>query len=172
MTSICFTGRLAVLAIALSIILHAQYATAARKVPLRVGEASPIVALRELNGSVVRFPGHFRGKAVILHFWAGGCSSCKEEMPGMESLYNKYRGKGLVVLAVNVNQPREMVKKLVRGFGVTYPVLLDTDGEMAERYDVAGLPRTFLIDRNGVIRCKIVGPVSVEILEKRILGLL
>ncbi len=145
---------------------------AAGGAPLRVGDMPPAVTLHDLNGSAVRFPGDYRGKVVILHFWVGGCSSCREEMPDMESLYDKYRKKGLVILAVNVGQRRDIVKSLVRGLGISYPVLLDSDKRMADRYDVVGLPRTYLIDRNGVIRYKILGSASVEMLQKRVLSML
>jgi len=145
---------------------------AAGKTPLKIGDAPPRIALPDLKGSMVRLPDDFRGKVVILHFWAGGCSSCKEEMPAMETLYRKYGRKGLVILAVNVGQRRDMVKKLVQGIGISYPVLLDTDKEMASKYDVVGLPRTYLVDRNGVIRYKILGAASEEMLKKKILSLL
>ena len=77
----------------------------------------PRVKLSDLNGSAVRIPDDFRGKVIILHFWAGGCSSCKEEMPAMEKLYEKYGRKGLVILAVNVGQRKEFVKRLVKDAG-------------------------------------------------------
>jgi peroxiredoxin len=145
---------------------------AAGKTSLKIGDAPPRIALHDLKGSMVRLPDDFRGKVVILHFWSGGCSSCKEEMPAMETLYGKYGRKGLVILAVNVGQRRDMVKKLVQEIGISYPVLLDTDKEMASKYDVVGLPRTYLVDRNGVIRYKILGAASEEMLKKKILSLL
>jgi thiol-disulfide isomerase/thioredoxin len=130
------------------------------------------MALKDLNGTLVRLPDDYRGKVVILHFWAGGCSSCKEEMPAMETLYSSYGRKGLVILAVNVGQGIDAVRGLVRGLRITYPVLLDTDREMAMKYGVAGLPRTYLVDRNGVIRYRIIGAASEEMLKKQVLSLL
>lgn len=146
--------------------------TAADKHPLRAGDVPPIVALRDLNGAVVRFPANYRGKVVILHFWKGGCSSCREELPGMEPLYTKYRGHGLAILAVNVGQRRDIVARLVRSFGVSYTFLLDIDKEMAARYDVAALPTTYLIDRSGVIRYRFLGSANLELLKKRVLSML
>jgi cytochrome c biogenesis protein CcmG/thiol:disulfide interchange protein DsbE len=140
--------------------------------PLRVGNTPPRIKLIDLNGTAVRVPDDFRGKVVILHFWAGGCSSCAEEMPAMEKLYEKYRRKGLVILAVNVGQKKELVKRLVKDAGITYPVLLDPDRKMAEIYDVVGVPRTYLVDRKGVIRYKILGSASSETLKKQLLSLL
>jgi len=147
-------------------------AFAAGGTPLRVGDTPPRIKLSDLNGAAVRIPDDFRGKVVILHFWTGGCSSCAEEMPAMEKLYEKYRRKGFVILAVNVGQKKELVKRLVTDIGITYPVLLDPDRKMAENYDVVGVPRTYLVDRKGVIRYKILGSTSSETLKKQLLSLL
>jgi cytochrome c biogenesis protein CcmG/thiol:disulfide interchange protein DsbE len=165
-------GSVAAAVIAFILCLSTVSASAAGRAEIRVGDIPPAVALHDLNGSVVRFPGDYRGKVVILHFWAGGCSSCREEMPDMEALYGKYRKKGLVILAVNVGQRRDIVKGLVRGLGISYPVLLDSEKKMSDKYDVVGLPRTYLIDRTGVIRYKILGSASVEMLQKRVLSML
>jgi peroxiredoxin len=93
-------------------------------------------------------------------------------MPALDTLYKKYGRKGLVVLAVNVGQRRKMVNALVRELGISYPVLLDPDKAMAGRYDVVGVPRTYLVDRNGVIRFKILGSTTEEMLKKQVLSLL
>jgi peroxiredoxin len=140
--------------------------------PLKIGDPPPRITLKDLNGAPVRLPGDYRGKVVILHFWAGGCSSCKEEMPAMETLYSTYARKGLVILAVNVGQRKDTVRGLVRGLGISYPVLLDSDKEMAMKYGVVGVPRTYLVDRSGIIRYRIIGAASVEMLKKQVLSLL
>lgn len=145
---------------------------AAGGMPLRVGNPPPRAKLSALNGTTVRIPEDFRGKVVILHFWTGGCSSCAEEMPAMEKLYKKYRTKGLVILAVNVGQNMKIVKNLVKDADITYPVLLDPDKKMSESYDVIGVPRTYMVDRKGVIRYKILGSASSETLKKQLLSLL
>lgn len=154
------------------ILMFTSAVLAAGNTPLKIGNAPPRIALPDLRGSIVRLPDDFMGKVVILHFWAGGCSSCKEEMPAMEKIYGKYGRKGLVILAVNVGQRRDIVITLVRGLGISYPVLLDTNRQMATKYDVAGVPRTYLVDRNGVIRYKIIGSASEELLVKQVLSLL
>lgn len=140
--------------------------------PLRVGNNPPRVALASLSGSTVRIPDDFRGKVVIIHFWAGDCSSCKEEMPAMEKFYRQYGRKGLVILAVNVGQRKDVVQKLAKEIGISYPVLLDPDQKMSKSYDVVGVPRTYLVDRKGVIRYKILGSASEATLKKQILSLL
>jgi cytochrome c biogenesis protein CcmG, thiol:disulfide interchange protein DsbE len=147
-------------------------AFAAGKTPLRIGDVPPSASLRNLKGETVTIPGQFRGKVVIIHFWAVGCSSCRVEMAAMESLNKAYSRKGLVVLAVNVGQSMDTVKKMTNSLGITYSVLLDSDKEMAQRYDVAGIPRTYLMDRRGIIRYKIVGESNEDFLKKRILSML
>ncbi len=166
-----FSRKAAVL-LALFLIGNATGVFAAGGTPLRVGSNPPRVALTSLTGTTVRVPDDFRGKVLMLHFWAGGCSSCKEEMPAMEKFHRQYGKKGLVILAVNVGQRKDVVRKLAKEMGISYPVLLDPDQIMAKNYDVAGVPRTYLVDRKGVIRYKILGSASDATLKKQILSLL
>ncbi len=142
------------------------------KVPLRIGDVPPPVSVADLGGRPLRIPDDVRGKVVILHFWASGCSSCREEMPAMESLYAKYGKRGLVILAVNVGQRKEAVRTFVNGLKMTYPILLDPDKMAARVYDVVSVPRTFILDRSGFIRYKIVGGARVESLNKLVYSLL
>jgi cytochrome c biogenesis protein CcmG, thiol:disulfide interchange protein DsbE len=130
------------------------------------------VSVTDLAGQKLRIPDGVRGKVVILHFWAGGCSSCREEMPAMEALLTRYGRKGLAILAVNVGQSREAVRNFVAGMRVTYPIYLDLDTKTAREYEVVGVPKTFILDRNGVIRYKIVGGASMESLNKLVGSLL
>lgn len=167
-----FFSKPAAVLLALFLVADATGVFAAGGAPVRVGSNPPRVALASLNGTTVRVPDDFRGKVLLLHFWAGGCSSCKEEMPAMEKLYRQYGNKGLVILAVNVGQSKDIVQKLAREMGISYPVLLDPDQKMARNYDVIGVPRTYLVDRNGVIRYKILGSSSDATLKKQILSLL
>jgi cytochrome c biogenesis protein CcmG, thiol:disulfide interchange protein DsbE len=142
------------------------------KGPLRIGDTPPRVSVTDLGGRPLRIPDDVRGKVVILHFWASGCSSCREEMPAMELLFARYGKSGLAILAVNVGQRKEAVQAYVKGLKMTYPVLLDPDKNMAREYDVVGVPRTFILDRNGLIRYKIVGGTSMETLNKMVHSLL
>jgi cytochrome c biogenesis protein CcmG, thiol:disulfide interchange protein DsbE len=140
--------------------------------PLRIGDTPPRVNVADLGGHSFRIPDDVRGKVVILHFWAGGCSSCREEMPAMESLFNRYSKKGLTILAVNVGQRKDAVRTFVAGMKVSYPVFLDLDTKAAREYEVVGVPKTFILDRNGQIRYKIVGSASMESLNKLVNSLL
>ncbi|MGA7827103.1 MAG: TlpA disulfide reductase family protein [Geobacteraceae bacterium] len=170
--SMLHLSKPAAVLLALLLFGNAAAVYAAGGKPLRIGDSPPRIQLANLKGSTVRIPNDFRGKVLLLHFWAGGCSSCAEEMPAMEKLYEKYRRKGLVILAVNVGQKKDVVKRLVQDLGISYPVLLDPDQDMARNYDVIGVPRTYLVDRKGVIRYKILGSASEMTLKKQILSLL
>ena len=147
--------------------------TVMARLPLRIGDTPPRGNVTDLNGRAVRIPDDLRGKVVILHFWASGCSSCREEMPAMEALYARYDKKGLVILAVNVGQSKEAVKAFMADLKITYPILLDPDRKMAGEYEVISVPRAFILDRNGLIRFKIVGSgASMEKLNKLVSSLL
>ncbi len=139
---------------------------------LRIGDTVPSIILPVVNGTPVRIPENFRGKVVLLHFWQIGCSSCKLEMPAMDRLYGSYRRKGMEILAVNVGQKKGTVKTFAAEMGVSYPVLLDPDGKSAALYGVNDVPRTYVIDRSGVVRYRIFGGATPELLKKLILSLL
>ncbi len=139
---------------------------------LRIGNGVPPVTLSGINGAPVRIPDSLMGKVVILHFWQVGCSSCKLEMPLMDELYGRYRQKGLEVLAVNVGQKKENVKAFAAELGVSYPILVDADGKVAALLGVRDVPRTYVIDRKGIVRYRILGGATSETLKKLILSLL
>ncbi|PKN19136.1 MAG: TlpA family protein disulfide reductase [Deltaproteobacteria bacterium HGW-Deltaproteobacteria-6] len=138
---------------------------------LRIGDVPPSITLRDVNGLPVRIPESVRGKVVILHFWQIGCSSCKLEMPAMDKLRNQYRQKGLEIMAVNIGQTKERVKTFAAELGVSYPLVIDEDKKSAGLYGVTDVPRTYVIDRKGIVRYRILGGASPELLKKLILGL-
>jgi len=139
---------------------------------LRIGDTVPSIVLSGLNGVPVRIPEDLRGKVFILHFWQIGCSSCKLEMPAMDEMYGRYRRKGLEILAVNVGQKKETVKVFAAELKVSYTLLIDPDEKSARLFGVTDVPRTYLIDRSGVVRYRILGGATPEILKKLILSLL
>ncbi len=139
---------------------------------LRIGDTLPSITLPGLNGANVRIPESLKGKVTVLHFWQIGCTSCRLEMPAMENLYSRYRRKGLEILAVNIGQRKEVVKSFAADLGVSYPILIDTDGKSASLYGVTDIPRTYVIDRNGMVRYRILGGATPEILKRLILSLL
>lgn len=99
----------------------------------------------------------FRGKVVVLNFWATWCPPCRLEMPAMEQLYREFRDKGLEVVAVNFMESAELVRAFAEEQKLTYPMLLDNKAEIAERYGVMRLPETVLIGRKGELIAKTIG---------------
>ena len=129
--------------------------------PPLVGGPAPEITLKDLQGQEVRLS-DLRGKIVLLNFWATWCKPCKDEMPAMQASYDKLRGQGLVVLAVNELEDTEKVIEHVRKHGHTFPVVMDHDNHVANRYGVVGLPASFLVDRQGIVREKIFGSLLTE----------
>lgn len=132
----------------------------ASRLPL-VGAPAPEITLTNLRGQEVRLS-DLRGKVVLLNFWATWCKPCKEEMPAMQASYDKLREQGFVVLAVNELEDTEKVIEHVRKHGHTFPVVMDHDNVVANHYGVVGLPASFLVDRQGVVREKIFGSLLTE----------
>jgi len=136
------------------------------------GQPAPGFTLERLETGQLAFPADTKGKVVAVRFWADWCPFCEHEMKELEPVYQKYRDKGLVILAINVNQERPVVEKFTVGLGITYNTLLDKEGAVARQYVVMGLPTTFFVDRQGVLRSKILGESTAETFERIILDLL
>lgn len=143
-----------------------------KQIQLKIGEPLPKFTLSDLKGNKVTVPDDFKSKIVIIRFWADWCTYCAEEMPAIDVVYNKYKDKGLIILAVNVGQPKEVAEAFVTNLKISYPVLLDTYSVTAKRYGVVGLPTTFIVDRNGILREKILGETGRTVFEKLISSLL
>ena len=100
----------------------------------------------------------FRGRIVLLNFWASWCVPCRQEMPAMEELYQAFKDKKFVVVAVNVKESRADAAAFLNEMKVTYPILLDPKGEVSLLYGAWALPLTYLIDREGIILARAFGP--------------
>src|SRR5947199_7402558 len=129
--------------------------------PPLVGAPAPEIALRDLQGQEVRLS-DLHGKIVLLNFWATWCKPCKEEMPAMQASYDKLRDQGFVVLAVNELEDTDKVIEHIRTHGHTFLVVMDHDNRVANQYGVVGLPASFLIDRQGIVREHIFGNLLTE----------
>ncbi|KAB2926789.1 MAG: TlpA family protein disulfide reductase [Candidatus Contendobacter sp.] len=139
---------------------------------IKIGAPAPAFGLARLEGPTIRFPEQYRGQVVAIRFWADWCLYCHDEMKALEPVYRRYRDRGLVILAVNVMQPPETVRPFVERLGISYDVLLDRQGEVMRGYRVMGLPMTFVVDRQGAVRARIVGESTPEVFERTIAGLL
>lgn len=128
---------------------------------------APDWELKNLEGKVVKLS-EFRGKVVILDFWATWCGPCRVEIPHFVELQKQYRDKGLAVIGVSLDeQGPEVVKKFVKQFGVNYPVVIGNE-KIADAYGIEGLPTTFVIDRHGRIVSWYIGYNDKAVFEKEI----
>jgi len=136
-----------------------------------VGQAAPDFTLKDLNGNRVSLS-DFKGKVVVLNFWATWCGPCREEMPHIDVLYQKYKDQGLVVIGINAERNHEKVEEFAKA-KVSYTVLLDGERQGRE-YGVTGIPSTFYIDKRGVVRHHDVGfgPGKEKEIEQKIVELL
>lgn len=137
-----------------------------------IGNIPPQFVLPDLKGKRAAFPDDFKGKVVIIRFWTAICSYCVREMPTIDAVYAKYRDQGLVVLAINVGQSKELVATFLANLKISYPVLLDSYSVIAKKYGVESTPTTFIVDKNGIIREKFIGEVEGKTYEKMILKML
>lgn len=129
-----------------------------------VGELAPNFVLKDLDGNEIELK-ELRGKGIFLNFWATTCPPCLDEMPYMETGYQKYQDEGIEILAVNVNDQRIRIEKFVTGMGLSYPILLDPGSQVNQVYGVRELPVTFLIDENGVVIERSIGGLPENMVD-------
>jgi len=115
------------------------------------GQRAPEFSLPSLSGSTVALSS-MRGKVVLVDFWAQWCEPCKKELPQLDKLAKDYAGKGVVVVAVNIDKQRDNAERMVKQLGVSLPVLLDPAGSVAGSYDLPKMPTSFVIDKKGIVR--------------------
>ncbi|OGW62107.1 MAG: hypothetical protein A2V83_00075 [Nitrospirae bacterium RBG_16_64_22] len=126
-------------------------ATAAWGMPGK-GEKAPDFTLTDVSGKKAALK-DYRCKLVMINFWATWCPPCRDEMPSMERLYKAYRDKGFVLVAVSADRGGKMpVQNFVDEYNLTFPVLLDPSLDAARKYGVRGIPMSYIVNGNGVIR--------------------
>jgi peroxiredoxin len=139
---------------------------------LNIGDTAPAFAAQRLDGAVAHVPAAYAGRPLVIRFWADWCKFCEGEMKGIEPVYRRHQAQGVEVLAVNAGQDRATVAAFVGKLGISYPALLDEDAATAKRYGVVGLPTTYFIDRQGIVRAKIIGEADADTFERRLRELL
>jgi peroxiredoxin len=121
------------------------------------GNLAPDFLLEGLDGGDVQLS-KLRGQPVVINFWATWCQPCRQEMPNLVKAYNQYQGQGLVILGVNLQEGKGIIEPFAQDFGITYPIAIDRTGSVGDKYHLLGLPTTYFVDRNGVIKSEYSGP--------------
>ncbi|MBT2647485.1 TlpA family protein disulfide reductase [Bacillus sp. ISL-34] len=135
---------------------------------LKIGAKAPNFSLKTLDGKQVELS-DYKGKKVMLNFWATWCPPCKKEMPDMEK-YTQQAGDDVVVLAVNID-PENDVQAFVEDNGITFTIPLDSQSAknpVNERYKILSIPTTYFIDKEGIIRNKVISAMQLKDMERNI----
>jgi peroxiredoxin len=156
---------LGVIAVALGSAFYTAYSSDESIV--EVGENAPDFTLVNLEGEEIRLS-ELRGKGVVINFWATWCNPCKREMPLIEEQYQIVKDQEIEILAVNIAESNLAVSSFIKRLGVTFPVLLDSDRAVTQRYGVGALPSTFFINKDGIVVEHFVGEMNESILVKRL----
>jgi cytochrome c biogenesis protein CcmG, thiol:disulfide interchange protein DsbE len=146
-------------------------ASTAGKIPApQQGFLAPDFELKTTTGETIKLS-NLRGQAVLVNLWATWCPPCRAEMPAIEKIYNEYKDKGLVILAVNMTYQDTFsnIAPFVDEYGLTFPILLDKTGSVGPAYQLRSLPSSFFIGRDGIISEVVIGgPMAEALLRTRV----
>ncbi len=130
--------------------------------------AAPLFRLDSLSGPGTVALASYRGKAVVLNFWASDCIPCKQEMPRLQQAAERWSGKPVAVVGIDVVDGRGAARAFAKKHGVTYAIGFDQLGDTVGPYGVLATPTTFFIDKRGLIVKRVLGPVSTKVLDTQI----
>lgn len=134
----------------------------------KVGDEAPNFHLQQVNKhnelEDLRLS-DFKGKGVMLNFWATYCDPCKEEMPYMEELYPEYKEKGIEIVAVSLDATQLVINRFIDKYDLTFPIPHDSKKQVTDLYKIGPMPTTYFIDPEGVIVEKVEGALTLERLE-------
>lgn len=138
-----------------------------------VGDIAPSFTLKDLNGNTVTMDS-FKGKVVFLDFWASWCGPCKEELPELELLYKKYGKDGFEVIGVSVDKSESNIAEFLKKRPVSFTILTNIKGDVAEAYGLPGMPTGYIIGKDGTIQHRHVGfaKAFLPVYDKEIVELL
>lgn len=135
------------------------------------GALAPDLTLETLEGEYVSLS-NYRGKVVLVNFWASWCGPCRVEIPELQRVYEELAERGFEILAVNVGEDPSDIRGFVEAMDMRFPILLDGDTGVARAYALRGIPASFLVDQEGVIRMAHVGILTESMLRERVVALL
>lgn len=125
---------------------------------IKMVQALPVeIRLKDLNGKPVSLS-DFRGKIVFLNFWTTWCYACRIEMPDMEKLHQKFKNKDFAMVTVNLQESASQVKQFFKELNLTFTALLDSSGEVGAHFMITAIPTTYILDKEGIIIGKVMGP--------------
>ena len=116
-----------------------------------VGEIAPAFSLPSLHGEAIAL-GRFEGKITLVNFWASWCVPCRDELPALQTLYEKYRDQDFEIIGINIDKQKRNAQTSVERYGLSYTILLDPDSTIIRRYKGQSMPSSYLMDGQGVIR--------------------
>ncbi len=125
---------------------------------------APDFTLTLSDGRAVKLS-DYRGKAVVINFWASWCAPCRAEAPTLEETHKRYADRGVVILGISLWDTEEAAAEFRKVYGQTYPSGVDPNGKIAIEYGVSGIPETYFITPDGMIAAKFVGPLPLETME-------
>lgn len=140
-----------------AVVVGVQWTQSGRFRPVGKGTKAPGFTFENLEAEKVALE-DLRGKVVFLNIWATWCEPCRDEMPSMEQLYQKLRGRPFEILAVSIDRDASKVMPFRDEFSLTFPILLDPRSRITRLYRATGVPETFIIDAEGVIAERVIGP--------------
>lgn len=139
--------------------------------PAEANEQAPNFTAPALDGSTLTLA-DYRGKTVILNFWASWCPPCRAEMPGLYQYYREHQDEGLVMIAVNVGESRDIAEAFIQENGFDFPVALDPYSEVADQFGISSLPVTVVIGQDGEIKYQHLGLITRDVLDPQVRPLL
>jgi len=126
--------------------------------PKRIGDAAPNFTVQDSDHSVAL--SQFRGQVVVLNFWASWCPPCQEELPSLMAMQERTRSRGVVVLGVSIDVDGDAYHHFLKQRGVNFVTVRDPEQKVSDVYGTHGWPESYIIDRQGVLRRKVVGPID------------
>ncbi len=134
----------------------------------RIGDLAPDFTLLDMNGTPIRLS-DLRGKTVVMNFWATWCPPCRQEFPELVRTYTQYADRGLVMLGVDLQESPDIVRSFANEYNAAYPIVIDSKGDVGKQYRLVGLPTTWFIDTQGVLRAQQLGPLTPDLMAKKLM---